>query len=512
MRKITSIILCLFIVISAFGQSIADNDFTAIWEANSGITLQVPEGGGVKPRGYPRFITADFNEDGFMDMISVYYDYDYENVVPLFLGQSDLASITPILVGGELEPFEVGDMGDLDVLKIGSKKYLVAITGGIGGSFTPPDYTDDTKSVLYELDCNDFTFTKIQDLDDIGIRMGAIFFFDWNGDGKEDILILGLNKVYINNGDNTFAAGEEVELPFIATDAITGNEAGQNMFLKAEKIDLNGEGNYGIVASQAGAGGLKLISIKSGTPVVTDIEIPPVAEPQLFAWMSCAVGDLNGDGFMDIVAMNVNRRTDPWKFEIAIFLNDGNGNFTVKEQSPYLMATQGAKIWIYDINGDGINDIYHGGWNARTHSTDPENNNFDTKSYLCINDGTGGFTENYASFNPKQPSIYRGGGCAADLNNDGKIDLIVAEGNITIWPGLINNVPTNIQTVKPAGLNVYSENRTIFVKNISGKVKVFSIDGRCIANVEAASEVAIPISPGLYVVSAGNQVAKVIVK
>jgi hypothetical protein len=512
MNKITFLLFNLMMVMSAFSQTITDNNFTALWSGS--ITVQAE--GGVKPQGFIKALTADFNEDGYADILSIYYDYDYENVVPLFLGQANLNAITPILVGGETEAFETGAMGTLDVLKTGSKKYWVAMTGGVSYSFVGSDYTTNTKSVLYELDCTGATpvFTKIQDLDNTGIRLGAIFFIDWNGNGKEDILILGLNKVYLNNGDNTFAAGQAVTLPFTAVDATTaGDEAGNIMFIKAHKADLNGDGKPEIVATQAGAGGLKVISVSNGTPVVTDLEITKIAEDQTFAWTSCNVGDLNGDGSIDIFAMNTNRTVDPWMYETVVYLNNGQGAFTKKVQSPLLVATQAGEIFIYDINGDGNNDIFHAGWNARTHSVNPPNDNFDTKSYVCINDGNGAFQEYYSSFGREDcPSLYRGGGIAADLNNDRKIDIVLMGDNIKIWSGLIDNVATNRQPVIPSEPNIFTQNYSIHVKNATGTVKVFEVSGRCIANVNAISEVSIPVLPGLYIVSVENQAVKVVVR
>jgi hypothetical protein len=511
MNKITLALFSLLITMSAFSQTITDNNFKALW--GNGITVQAE--GGAKPKGFIKMLTADFNEDGYADILTIYYDNDYENVVPLLLGQADLNTITPVLVGGETEAFETGAMGTLDILKTDSKKYLVAMTGGVSYNFIGADYTTDTKSVLYELDCTGTmpVFTKKQNLDATGIRLGAIFFIDWNGDGKEDILILGLNKVYLNNGDNTFAAGQAITLPFVATDATTGDEAGNKMFIKAHKADLDKDGKPEIVATQAGAGGLKVISINDGIPTVTELAITPAVTSQTMAWTACNIGDLNGDEFMDIFAMNVNRSVDPWMFETVIYLNNGQGAFTEKVQLPQLVATQAAEVFIFDINGDKKNDIFHAGWNARTHSTDPVNNNFDTKSYVLINDGNAAFQEYYSSFGANDcPSSYRGGGAIADLNNDGKLDIILTDNNIKIWTGLIDNVGTGIQSVKPFGLKVFVESQSIGIKNATGTVKVFGVDGRCIASVKAISEIFIPVLPGLYVISSGNQVTKVIVK
>jgi hypothetical protein len=512
MNRITLVLFGLLITMPVFSQAITDNNFKALW--GNSITVQAE--GGAKPKGFIKALADDFNEDGYPDFLSVYYDNDYENVVTLFPGQSDLNAISPILVGGTSEPFETGAMGTLDILKTASKKYLVAMTGGISYNLASSDYAADTKSVLYELDCTGESpaFTKKQDLDASGIRLGAIFFIDWNGDSKEDILILGLNKVYINNGDNTFATGQTVALPFITLDTATGDEAGNRVFIKAHKADLNNDGKTEIVATQAGAGGLKVISVNNGTPAVTDLTITPVVADQTLAWTSCSIGDLNGDGFIDIFAMNVNRSVDPWMFETVVYLNNGQGGFTEKVQSPLLIATQAAEVFIFDINGDQKNDIFHAGWNAQTHSREAANNNFDTKSYVCINDGSGAFQEYYSSFGMEDcPSSYRGGGIIADLNSDGKMDIVLTDNNLKIWPGLIENVVvTDIQTVKPLQPDVFAENHSIYVKNLTGTVTVWSIDGRRIASVKAAQETLIPVLPGVYIVAAGESISKLIVK
>ena len=51
------------------------------------------------------------------------------------------------------------------------------------------------------------------------------------------------------------------------------------------------------------------------------------------------------------------------------------------------------------------------------------------------------------------------------------------------------------------------------VKNLAkGEVVVYSVDGRVIARVAASARVKINLAPSIYIVKAGQKVAKVIVK
>jgi hypothetical protein len=111
-----------------------------------------------------------------------------------------------------------------------------------------------------------------------------------------------------------------------------------------------------------------------------------------------AVGDLNGDGFLDIVEGN-------WEQQNMVYLNDGEGGFNMS--SSFGNSDFTVSIALGDLNADGFLDIVtgNGGQNV-----------------IYLNDGDGGFTTG-SSFIGRNTFIVLVG----DLNADGLLDII--EGN-----------------------------------------------------------------------------------
>ncbi len=121
---------------------------------------------------------------------------------------------------------------------------------------------------------------------------------------------------------------------------------------------------------------------------------------------SAALADLNGDGSVDLVVSN--DRPD----RKLIYFNDGSGRFTES-------GTFGDPEWptryvtLADLNGDGFPDIITANRNG-SRSTGY------TPSFVCFNDGKGGFGE--CSPLPTESSTII---VAADLDGDGAIDLFL---------------------------------------------------------------------------------------
>lgn len=128
--------------------------------------------------------------------------------------------------------------------------------------------------------------------------------------------------------------------------------------------------------------------------------------------------DLNGDQWPDFYVANDRSPNLLW-------INQGDGTFSERglisgaalNASGLAEASMG--IAVLDDNGDGHSDLFV------THY-DPESNTF------YENDGAGGFTDVTASLGLGSPSIgYTGWGTGAlDTNNDGKLDLFVANGGV----------------------------------------------------------------------------------
>lgn len=161
--------------------------------------------------------------------------------------------------------------------------------------------------------------------------------------------------------------------------------------------DLNGDGQLDLVTPNPRAVGL-LLNAGFGQLAFSQNEIATEAGP-----FAVDLGDFNGDGHMDVVAA-----LDEGSSLIQLFLGDGAGDFHEADDSPFRLATGGKMIARGDFNGDGVDDAAITCWNA--------------SEVLLLLGGSGSIR---TATLPVEGNAW--GPAAADLNGDGIGDLVIPD-------------------------------------------------------------------------------------
>ena len=231
---------------------------------------------------------------------------------------------------------------------------------------------------------------------------------DLNGDGHLDLLVpnAGNNNVsvFFGNGHGGFtpAAGSPIAVGTTPRDVAVG--------------DIDGDGDIDFIVANAGSNNLSVF-LNNGFGSFTQAAGSPVAAG--LNSRALALGDLNGDGRLDIVTANASVNT------LSILLGDGTGGFVAAIGSP--VASGGSvpfEVVLGDFDGDHDLDIAvtNAGSNA---------------VQILLNNGSAGFTAA-----PGAPigvgSIPRGIE-TGDLDGDGDLDLVVVNSSNNNLSILLNN-------------------------------------------------------------------------
>ena len=206
-----------------------------------------------------------------------------------------------------------------------------------------------------------------------GSFLNDVAVADVNGDGKPDVIAAngcanigggfcsseGAIGVLLGNGDGTFQT------------AITFPSGGfDNFNSKVAVADVNGDGRPDIVVMNGCSSACNpnlpppgAISILLGTGTGAFNLAGSYASGGFFA-ESLAVGDLDGDGTLDVVVANLcreNTNIGTCATQAPIGVLRGNGNGTFQPVATYSSGGQdGRAVAIADLNNDGIPDLVTG--------------------------------------------------------------------------------------------------------------------------------------------------------
>jgi hypothetical protein len=265
----------------------------------------------------------------------------------------------------------------------------------------------------------DGTFQPAQNYASGGKNTVAVAASDLNGDGRTDLLLAnqcqiagncsdGSVSVLIGNGDGTFQTSQNYQSDGVFAQSVdTGDWNGD------KKPDLvivnqcqNGSNCSGTVTVLLGNG--------DGT-----FQVPPSYGSGGYDADSVAVGDLNGDGKLDLVVANLCQSTNCSggnNGSVSVLLGNGDGTFAAAQT----YATGGfgsSSVAIGDLNGDGNADVVV----ANQCSASNCKSGGSVSVLLGNGNGTLQTATTYSSGAYTALSV-----AIADFNKDGNLDLVVA--------------------------------------------------------------------------------------
>ena len=129
------------------------------------------------------------------------------------------------------------------------------------------------------------------------------------------------------------------------------------------------------------------------------------------------LGDMNGDGFNDIITTNLTAPVGP-----VIFQGAGDGTFLPGVQTPIAMGS-GPGLWVGDFNGDGKRDV-------AIASEAGQLSLFVGQNRIPIQNGN-----SYATGLPLGNQV-----CSGEFNNDAKTDFVVTSSNTPSTTGNPNTL------------------------------------------------------------------------
>lgn len=202
---------------------------------------------------------------------------------------------------------------------------------------------------------------------------------DFNGDGRDDMVVIGASviRVFFGNGTGGFSSN------------VTFAAHTENQIIVA---DVNNDGKDDIIGSSA-ADTLRAYTYSGGTfTTIGTISLPSAGLPY-----DLSVGDIDQDGNIDLVVAD--------STNVSILLGDGSGGFTAVES--YAFASS-RSVELADFDGDGRLDFVTA-------------NYISGEILVYLGDGTGNFAvhSTYSfSGNPSEIAV-------GDFNEDGLADLAV---------------------------------------------------------------------------------------
>ena len=337
---------------------------------------------------------GDLNRDGKLDLAVVSFNF---NTVSVLLNTTAPGGATASF--SAIQDFATGDgptsvaIGDIN----GDGKLDLSVT----------NFASDTVSILFNTTAPGSATASFTINEDFATGTGPIYVTmgDVDGDGKLDLAVANFNSNNVSVLLNTSGSGKDVPSFSAKQDFVTGEAP-----LSLSLADLNGGGQLDLVVANLNVSTVSVLlnTTDPGAPTTSFTakqDFATGASPR-----SVSVGDLNGDGKLDVAVANIISNT------VSVLVNNtdpGNSSPDFGAKQDFATGVNPASVTMIDLNNDGKLDLAVANINSNTVSVlfNTSAPGADTVSFAAKQDFATGDNPLFVT--------------AGDLNGDGKSDVVV---------------------------------------------------------------------------------------
>ncbi len=285
----------------------------------------------------------------------------------------------------------------------------------------------------------------------VGYNPQGMAMADVDGDGIQDIIVSNFGDGYDGGpgdlsllrgrGDGTFAdemriPTEQHPLDVLAADVNQDGRPDLILLYLDSAVVMAGRGNGTFGAERTAVSGIFSVALANfnndGKP---DLLVENIVDPSSFqAYLGngdgtfraapsvspgysayTRPGDINGDGFDDMVTATFDPSAGFTPNEILIFFGAGDGTFTLSGR--FATGEYSSQLFVQDIDGDGLMDLAMN----TIHQGDGGGSTGPFLIYFSRGDGT-------FEPGPSEPGVYNAALLAIDLDHDGRRDYVTTDG------------------------------------------------------------------------------------